>query len=148
MTVISLISRKVLAAAVIATAATTSRADNDAAATVRAFVDAYTAHDIDAMVALAADDLRWLSVDRANMAIEDFGKDTLRTAMLGYFENIPSTRSRLDSLIANGDYVSAVERASWEKEGETKEQCSVAVYHVVDNLVSAVWYYPATPCEE
>jgi hypothetical protein len=53
---------------------------------VRSFVDAFNARNVEAMLAVAADDIQRLSVDGARVSTETEGKETLRASMSKYFQ--------------------------------------------------------------
>ncbi len=113
---------------------------------VRQFVAAFNAHDVDAMLALSAPDIAWFGVSGSTVGVEARGHDALRAGMTSYFEGLPSARSELLSVQVSGSFLTAVERASWQAEGQARSQCAVSVYELVDGLVRHVWYYAAHPC--
>lgn len=124
-------------------------AANDTHATVRAFVDAFNAKDIDAMLAVAHEDIQWLYVSGDSTHTEASGRAQLRESMLGYFKNYPDTRSEIIALHGNGDYVQAIEKALWkDADGLQKSQCSASVYELAGDKVLRVWYYPEQPCDK
>jgi hypothetical protein len=114
---------------------------------VRKFVEAFNAHDVDAMLALASPDIAWFGVSGSTLAVEARGHEALRGGLTGYFQGLPSVRSGLMSLAVSGPFVTAVEKASWTVEGQDQSQCSVSVYELAGGLVRHVWYYAAHPCE-
>ena len=118
----------------------------DPAGVVRRFVDAFNAQDVQAMTALAAEDIRWMSVSGEGLTVEAAGRKALRSAMREYFESLPSARAELLSARESGPFVQAVERASWTAGGIERSQCSAAVYEVADGRIRNVWYFPAYEC--
>ena len=116
---------------------------------VEGLLDAFNRHDVDAMLALMAPDVRWVQVDNATAgtSFETVGHEEMRKGMAGYFKAIPSARSTLRFLSAGERTVFAIEEASWEREGERRSQCSVASYEIIDGKVATVWYGPAQPCD-
>ena len=111
---------------------------------VDALMRAFNEHDVDAMLTHVTDDVEWLSVQGAALAVEASGKSALREGMASYFENIPSARSTVEDSILSGRLVTVRERASWtNKSGEDRSQTSIAVYEIHDGLIARVWYYPA-----
>lgn len=114
--------------------------------TVRAFVAAFNARDLDGMLALADDAVEWASVDGTKVALETAGKEALRASMTSYFASCPSCRSTLEWVKAAGSRVAALERASWTNaKGEAKSQASLSVYELRDGRIARVYYFPAEP---
>jgi len=119
-----------------------------AEAVVNAFVTAFNQRDIAAMLAWSTPDVHWYSISGEQIAIEAAGHEALESAMKSYFEQLPSARSALLKTQSDGNFVTAVEKASWKTQSEEwSSQCSVSVYQLSENKVSRVWYYPAYPCE-
>ncbi len=117
--------------------------------TVRRFVNAFNAHDADAMIALVSSDVEWVSVDGAELRVETSGREALHAGMVGYFESCPSCRSTLASVSATAERVITVETASWcTKAGERRAQQAIAVYEFDGPLISRVIYFPSEPVEE
>src|SRR5690606_25934046 len=119
----------------------------DAAQVVRSFVEAFNAHDVDAMLSLAADDIRWLRVSGSTVDTETTGKGELGDAMREYFERFSTARSALRSVSAVGRFVTTIEQAEWDTMLESRSQCGVAVYEVDDAKIKNVWYFPPVPCQ-
>ena len=115
--------------------------------TVRRFVAAFNAHDVDAMLALATPDIAWFGVAGSTLAVEARGHEALRGGMTAYFQGLPSARSELMSVAVSGPFVTAVEKASWTADGQDRSQCSVSIYELTGGLVRHVWYHAAHACE-
>jgi len=116
----------------------------DHAATVRSFVAAFNAQDIDRMLALAAVDIEWISVDGAKIAIETAGKDALRKSMTAYFKSCPSCRSEVEIRAVTASRVAAIETASWTSAANgPRSQRGLSVYEFQDARIRRVYYYPA-----
>jgi hypothetical protein len=109
---------------------------------VHAFVAAFNAHDPDAMIALASEDIQWLFVNGDKVMVEAAGKEALLKSMTGYFKSIPSAKSKVEKLMSAGNYVTVLERASWETKDGTRSQAALAVYLVEKGKIRSVWYYP------
>lgn len=118
----------------------------DLSCVVRQFVGAFNDHDVDAMLAMAADDVRWMSVSGDDITVEAAGADQLRASMTSYFDSIPSARARLRSVHASGPFIHAVEEAVWLSGDTEMSQCSMAIYEIVDGKVKNVWYFSAYEC--
>ena len=113
---------------------------------VGGFVAAFNQQDIDAMLELAATDLRWMSVSGDQVAVETSTHAELRTAMESYFETTPGARADIRSISESGPFVHTVEQAFWLLQGAEKSQCSMAVYELADHRIQNVWYFPGYPC--
>ena len=100
------------------------------------------------MLEACAEDIVWMSVGADEIAVEASGAGALREGMTAYFESLPSARSVLRSAVQSGPFVSTVEEARWEAGGETRSQCSAAVYEVRDGKIRNVWYFPSHECDQ
>ncbi len=109
---------------------------------VRAFVDAFNARDIDAMLTLADENVQWLMVDGAKISIETEGKAALRESMARYFRSCPSCKSSLEWTQKAGSRVTAMERASWSGKSGAKSQKSLSVYEFRGDKILRVYYFP------
>jgi hypothetical protein len=118
-----------------------ARADNEAI--VRAFVDAYNAHDIDAMAAVSDEGIQWVKVESGRASIETDGKPALRAILQRYFAQCPTCRSTLEWTKASGSRVAARERASWTNATGAQSQTSLSVYELRDGRILRVLYFPA-----
>ena len=113
---------------------------------VREFVAAFNAHDVDRMLTSCAPDVRWMNLAADKLTVETSGTEKLAESMRGYFRRVPSARSELRGVVVSGNFVTAVERATWESKGQERTQCSVSVYEVREGKVHSVWYFPAHGC--
>lgn len=126
----------------------TSTIADDNQTTVRAFVDAFNAKDINAMLAVTDQNIQWMYVLNDAILIETEGHEQLQTSMQNYFEEYPTSRSELITLSSNGQYVQAIEKASWQDDDDKpRSQCSLSVYKFINDSITHVWYYPAEPCD-
>ena len=117
--------------------------DTSAAAVVQAYVQAYNAHDIDAVLSFLAPEFVWLNVTGDSLTVEARGPDMVRTQLTGYFRRLPSARSELEELTVLGPWVSAKERAHWTGAAGPRSQAALSVYEVRGGLIRRVWYYPS-----
>ncbi len=117
-------------------------------ATVDRFVAAFNAKQPNEMLSLCNGDFRWISVDEAGMTVTVEGKEALRASLLEMFESDTRTRSVLLEKFESRSWVTTLERATWTAGGEQKSQCSVAIYALRDNRISAVWYFPSHDCPD
>jgi hypothetical protein len=111
--------------------------------TVQRFVEAFNRRDSAAMADFVADDVSWLSITGADVAIQVTGKSELVSSMNAYFESCPSCRSELSGIISTSDRVSAIEVASWQGESGPRSQSSIAVYEFSQGLIQRVYYFPS-----
>lgn len=114
-----------------------------AAKTVRALMDAFNRHDVDAMRPFWADEIVWYDVAGDKVAVAASGAAAMDAGMRDYFKSYPDVRSTLSRLVENGPYVTGVETARWTSEGAARAQAAVVVYEIRDAKVRRVWYYPA-----
>jgi len=105
---------------------------------------AFNAHDPERMGEFVHDDIIWYGMYADTFAVDANGRDHLLTSMAGYFESLPSARSKMESITPSGGYVAVRERAYWTSKDGEKSQASLAVYEVKENKVSRVWYFPAS----
>lgn len=112
------------------------------AAIVRAFIDAFNAHDATAMSTLLSDDVQWLSVRNGETSIEVEGKPALVATMAAYFNDCPTCRSEIAGLTASNERVSVVEVAHWEGTGGAQSQRAMAVYEFDGALIRRIYYFP------
>lgn len=110
---------------------------------VRNFVAAFDRHDLPGLIALAHPDIEWLSVNGPEVHLEAKGTHALEASISAYFESCSTCRSVVEVSSVNGQYVAAVETATWSVSGKTQSQASTSVYEIVDGQVRRVWYFPA-----
>jgi hypothetical protein len=116
--------------------------DTSAATVVRAYIDAYNAHDIEKVLSFLAPDFVWLSISADSVAVEARGVAAIRAQLVEYFRAIPTARSTLEELSVLGPWVSARERAHWVSASGPRSQASLSVYEVRGNQLRRVWYFP------
>jgi hypothetical protein len=117
--------------------------DTSAAAVVRAYLQAYNAHDIDAVLSFLAPEFVWLSAAGDSLTVEARGSAMVRAQLTDYFRQLPSARSELEALTALGPWVAATERAHWAGSAGPRSQAALSVYEVRGGLIRRVWYYPS-----
>lgn len=114
--------------------------------TVERFVDAFSDHDVDAMLERTTDDVHWMSVSDDRLSIEASGREDLREAMTAYFSSTPSARAEIVSSTASGSFVHTTEKAIWAVDGTERSRCSMVVYELAGSRIRNVWYFPAQEC--
>ena len=113
---------------------------------IKRFVNAFNDKDVTTMLDLAAQDMKWMSVSGNTLSTDTSSHADLEKAMKSYFEAVPSAKSRLLHLNHSGNFVYALEQASWLSKGVEKSQCSMALYQLENGKIKHVWYYPAHTC--
>ena len=108
---------------------------------VKKYVEAFNAHNVEAMLKMVTDDVQWLTIDGDKIVIETGNKDELRQAMEGYFESCTTCRSNLEHVFSTGARVSALEVASFETADDIQKQQSISVYEFSGNLIKRVYYF-------
>ncbi|REJ76142.1 MAG: DUF1579 domain-containing protein [Acidobacteria bacterium] len=113
---------------------------------VRKFTAAYNARDLDSMMGLVRDDVRWQRINPEKMEVVTDGKKALRESLVPYFKDGPSTNSKIESLMTSGRFVVVTERVFWkDDEGADRSQAAVIVYEFNDELIRNIWDFPAYP---
>jgi hypothetical protein len=112
---------------------------------VRALYAAFNTGSADALVTHVSGDVKWMTVTGQAVAVEAAGKEALRASMLHYFRSLPSVRSRIESIMSAGDFVTVHERVTWRAAAGEKTQSALAVYKVRDGRIVSVWYYEVMP---
>ena len=109
---------------------------------VYSYVEAFNAHDTEAMLKMVTDDVQWLSIDGDKIIKETNNKEELRSGMNGYFKSCGSCKSRLAHVFSTGSRVSALEIANSETSNGIQEQQSLSVYEFSGSLIKRVYYFP------
>lgn len=111
---------------------------------LKAYNAAFNRHDVDAMMSMVSQDIEWLSVNGAAMAVEAQGAAALRESMIRYFAlpNVENPQSSHGPYVVDGPFIAVQETATWGPEGERSSQSSLAVYEIETDKVRRVWYYP------
>lgn len=109
---------------------------------VRALTEAFNAHDPQGMRALWHDDVTWVEVTGDRSSVVTSSAEQLFDELVAYFETYPDVSSSLEDIVANGKYVSGIERPVWNEGGERKSQTSNVVYEIDDGRVKRFWYFP------
>jgi ketosteroid isomerase-like protein len=123
----------------------TSSTAHEHVALLMAYEDAFNNEDVDGMLALAHDEIEWISIGDSELSIETTGKEELAESMASYFESV-DTRATVEGTMVNGRFVSFVERVRFNtRSGEEKTQASSAIAEIVDGKIRRLSYYPAQP---
>ncbi len=120
--------------------------DTSPIAVVRAYVAAFNAKDLDAMMAHVSPGMVWLNVEGDSVTVGGRGVDAFQRLLASYFREVPTAQSELLAVRALGPWVTTHERTRWSAPtAEAGGQSSVVVYEVRAGLVHRAWYYPAEP---
>ncbi len=142
-------TRRFLALAVaLLTVWTPALADVEEVTVVEAYFEAFNFHDVEGMMAMVAEDVRWMSIDNDEIATVTDSRGQLADALREYFSSVPTARSRIRSIAANGEYVSVVEEALWRDGDETRRQCATTVYQIDREIITNVWYFGEQVCDD
>jgi uncharacterized protein len=109
--------------------------------TVRQFIEAFNSRNLDAMMNLATDDVKWFTVAGDKLTTETTDKSSLRKFMEGYFKSCPTCKSKVTNISQNGSRVTMTETASWETAKGKQSSDSFAVYEFVGGKIARVYYY-------
>ncbi len=113
------------------------------------FVEAYNAHDIDAMLALSHESIKYMFISGNQIHTVTNGKAHLKRYLKPFFEHNPKASSRIRSSKLSGDFIQLLEEAVFtDKQGQERSQCSFSMYQLKDNLIINVWYFDAHECGE
>jgi len=110
---------------------------------VHSYVEAFNAHNVEAMLKMVTDDVQWLTIDGDKIVTETGNKEELRQGMEGYFESCSTCKSNLVHVFSTGERVSALEVASFETAKSIQKQQSISVYEFSGNLIKRVYYFAA-----
>lgn len=118
-------------------------AENGHERTVYSYVEAFNAHNVEAMLEMVTDYVQWLTIDGDKIVTETDDKEKLRQALEGYFESCSTCKSNLEHVVSTGERVSAIEVASFETAQGIQKQQSISVYEFSGNLIKRVYYFSA-----
>lgn len=107
------------------------------------FVAAFTRHDVPGLLSFTHADVEWLSVSESTVSVETRGQVALGSSLRSYFASCPTCQSTVEVSAVIGDFVTAVETATWRSNGVERAQSSLSVYEFVEGRIRRVWYYPA-----
>lgn len=108
---------------------------------VHSYVEAFNAHNVEAMLRMVTDDVQWLTIAGDKIATETDNKEELRLGMERYFESCSTCKSSLMHVFSSGERVSALEVASFETAQGIQKQKSISIYEFSGNLIKRVYYF-------
>lgn len=106
-----------------------------------AYFQAFNEHDVEAMLALSAPDIRMYSVGAEGATVDIDGRDQLREWLTNYFSEYSNVRSDIGHAHVQNDNISFIETATWGDPDDPSRQTSLAVYKISGGLVRSAWYY-------
>lgn len=121
-------------------------AASDETDVVERLVTAYNAQDVEGLIELTTEDIRWMGISGDSLSVETDGRVAFREAMAEYFSSRPSARSNILSIAASGAFVQTIERATWTVDDAERSLCSMGIYEVAGDRIRNVWYFPAHEC--
>lgn len=110
---------------------------------VHDYIQAFSEHDLAAMMGMVTDDVQWLSVDNDQLVIVTDDRAALAASMASYFESCASCQSQIAATQASANRVSALEVVRFETANGPREMQSLSVYEFSGDLISRVYYFPA-----
>lgn len=113
---------------------------------VKQYIAFYNAADIEGMQHMMADNIRWMSVANDKVSVETENKQQLTQAMSQYFQSAGTQSEMLQSHTV-GNFVSGIEKASWQSDGKLRSQCSPVIYEFNADKIKNVWYFNSVQCE-
>lgn len=109
--------------------------------TLQKFIYAFNSRNIDAMMSLATDDVKWFTLKGDKLTTETSDKASLRKFMEGYFKSCPTCKSKITNINQNGSRVTMTETASWDTAKGKQSSDSFAVYEFKGGKIARVYYY-------
>ncbi len=112
------------------------------------FVAAYNEHNIELMLSLVHDDIKYMFVDSAQVYTETKDKAALATYLVPFFAQKPNAKSVVLTSLQHGPFIQQVEQALWvDSQNQPQSQCSLSVYEIRHQLIINVWYLNAYSCD-
>ena len=105
------------------------------------YFEAFNNHDVNALSAMASEDIRLMSLTPDTMTVDLTGREQMETWLEGYFKSLPNVRSGYSGLIVREPFFSFIETAQWGPDSARKQQSSMATYLIEDDKIQRVWYY-------
>ena len=96
-------------------------------------LEAYNRHDIDAFLKTYSADIKLYEFPDKEISS---GLEAMRKTYGALFERVPDRKAKIAKRIVQGDYVVDHEQVS----GGGREFTAVAIYHVKDDKIDAVWF--------
>lgn len=110
----------------------------------QAQLDAYNAHDLDAFMAVYAEDT--VISQLASGQVQMTGAAQMRERYGRLFTNAPQINAGLVNRITLGDFVIDHERVTGRPDGT--ENQAAAIYYAPDGLIRQVWFVHETPTDD
>ena len=115
---------------------------------VKQFIQGFNNHSVEQLLQQTTENVHWFNLSGVKMDIETASQNELAAAMADYFASLNDAKATLRQIIVSANYVSTVEEVTWSHDGDQSSQCSLGVYQLNGDKISAVWYYPSHACDE
>ncbi|MGS0827343.1 nuclear transport factor 2 family protein [Shewanella sp. 0m-8] len=120
----------------------------DSVTVVKQFIQGFNNHSVEQLLQHTTPNVHWFNLSGTKMDVETATQHELGAAMTDYFSSLTDAHATLRQIVVSANYVSTVEEVTWSHEGEQSSQCSLGVYQLSGDKISAVWYYPAHACDQ
>ncbi|ABZ75018.1 conserved hypothetical protein [Shewanella halifaxensis HAW-EB4] len=120
----------------------------DSVTVVKQFIQGFNNHSVEQLLQQTTPNVHWFNLSGTKMDVETSTQHELGAAMTDYFAHLTDAKAALRQIVVSANYVSTVEEVTWSHEGELSSQCSLGVYQLSGDKISAIWYYPAHACDE
>lgn len=122
---------------------------SDSVSVPELFVDAYNRKDVEAMVGMVRDDVRYMFISGDQLFTEVAGKAKLATYLDGFFANSTPSTSEVLMHTRSGDFHQMIEKAHFQgKEGRAQSQCSAVAYQLKAEKILNIWYFDTHACPD
>jgi len=118
---------------------------------IQQYMDAFNAHDPDAVGRTLAEDVSWLSLSGDAISVDGKNRDAVVTWLTSYFKSFPDVTSRVIARPAAEEgaqtsrFFVVRECPTWTgKDGKVRSQAAWAVFELnAAGLIRRVWYHEA-----
>ncbi len=126
----------------------TAMANQTSTQIVEGFIAAYNTHNVEQMMQYTTKDVRWMHVTGTKVEVETSSRAEFAAAMADYFETLTDANATIIKIIDSGNYVSTVEKVTWNNDGEQLSQCSIGNFRIKNGKLAEFWYLPAHACDD
>lgn len=126
----------------------TAMANQTSTQIVEDFIAAYNSHNVEQMMQYTTKNVRWMHVTGTKVEVETSTQQEFAAAMADYFDTLTDANATILKIIDSGNYVSTVEKVTWNNDGEQLSQCSIGNFRIKNGKLAEFWYLPAHACDE